>query len=374
MSVSRRIVVLVAVAATAIALFAVPAFAATGSDSMTDECIVASSNVNAVRASITPSVMVEEDPAFNHDDPDAADNPLALITWPDEAALWLEAGVGTHVSLSAGADSLAAEASRPTFARPERSDPEVSDSIVRLYCALFGRQPGSIELAYWAGRYWNGLPLVTIAEAMTHAREFVNRYGVVSDDQLAELMYRQVLDREPAGQSAAVFTEKLTSGELHRGQVVVEFTESGEYVHMTGTAAPEKPVLPYPDEGSGRRIIYTNGGQRVWLIDDTGELYKTHQVSGRRGIPGVGRYRIYSMSRYAWAPYDGITMEFMVRFARGEWPYGFHSIPVHPNDAPMQTPAQLGTHRSGGCVRQLWDDAEAVYNWSTVGTRVIVTP
>jgi lipoprotein-anchoring transpeptidase ErfK/SrfK len=88
----------------------------------------------------------------------------------------------------------------------------------------------------------------------------------------------------------------------------------------------------------------------------------------------VGRYNVYSKSRYAWAPYDGITMEFMVRFARGEWPYGFHSIPVRPGDDPMQVPAQLGTHRSGGCIRQLWDDAEAVFEWSEVGDRVILIP
>ena len=155
--------------------------------------------------------------------------------------------------------------------------------------------------------------------------------------------------------------------------MIVQFTESGEYVRRTATASPEKPILPYPELGSGRRIIYSNQGQRVWLIDATGELHKTHQVSGRRGIPSAGRYRIYSMSRFAWAPYDGITMEYMVRFARGEWPYGFHSIPVWPGDDPLQTPAQLGTHRSGGCVRQLWDDAAAVFDWSTIGTRVIVT-
>jgi lipoprotein-anchoring transpeptidase ErfK/SrfK len=161
---------------------------------------------------------------------------------------------------------------------------------------------------------------------------------------------------------------------MHRGEVVVQFTESAEYVARTATVEPQKPPLPYPDVGSGRRIIMTESGQRVWLIEGTGELYKTHQVSGRRGIPGVGRYNVYSKSRYAWAPHEGITMEFMTRFARGEWPYGFHSIPVRPGDEPMQTPAQLGTFRSGGCVRQLWDDAEALFEWAEVGDRVLLIP
>ena len=161
---------------------------------------------------------------------------------------------------------------------------------------------------------------------------------------------------------------------MHRGDLVVQFTESAEYIARTGTVSPVKPPLPYPDEGSGRRIILDESEQRVWLIEGTGELVKTHQVSGRRGIPGVGRYTVYSKSRYAWAPYDGITMEFMVRFARGEWPYGFHSIPVKPGDKPMQVPAQLGTFRSGGCIRQWWDDAEFVFDWAEVGDRVLLIP
>jgi hypothetical protein len=260
------------------------------------------------------------------------------------------------------------------FTGPERQDRAVSDSIVRLYCGLFDRTPTSFELEYWAGRYWNGLPLVTIAEAFTHATEFVDRFGVLGDAALVNVLYRDVLGRRPGVGGTDPILAKLASGEMHRGEVVVQFTESAEYVRLTGTVPPEKPALPYPDVGSGRRIVLSESEQRVWLIEGTGELAKTHQVSGRRGVPGVGRYNVYSMSRYAWAPYDDITMEFMVRFARGEWPYGFHSIPVWPDESPLQTPAQLGTHRSGGCIRQLWDDAEAVYEWAEIGDRVILIP
>ena len=112
----------------------------------------------------------------------------------------------------------------------------------------------------------------------------------------------------------------------------------------------------------------------MWFVEATGELAKTHQVSGRRGVPNPGRYNVYSKSRYAWAPYDGITMEYMVRFAREEWPYGFHSIPINPDDSPLQTIEQLGTLRSGGCVRQNFDDAEFTFGWADVGTRVIMLP
>jgi hypothetical protein len=353
----------------------VPAVAATpdAQGAGGESCTVASVDVTAVRAFLTPGSPVVEDVAFNRDDPDADDSPIELIRFPDETALWVEAGIG-GTSLQGGRDLAVPQVRAFAFTGPERQDRAVSDSIVRLYCSMFDRRPNSFELEYWSGRYWNGLPLVSIAEAFTHAHEFVGRYGVVTDDDLVALLYRDVLGREPGRGGVAATVAKLDSGDMHRGEVIVQFTESDEYVRRTATVRPEKPILPYPDVGSGRRIILSDSGQRVWLVESTGELAKTHQVSGRRGIPGVGRYNVYSKSRYAWAPYDGITMEFMVRFARGEWPYGFHSIPVWPDESPLQTPAQLGTHRSGGCIRQLWDDASAVFEWAEVGDRVVLIP
>jgi hypothetical protein len=372
-----RLLVLVATLATAAAMLAVPASGSTDSSPPViagGPCVSGVTSPTGARAFLTPGAPLDEDPAFNNDDPDAEDNPLELIRFPDEAGLWDAVGFVSAESLATGVDLSVPAARVFAFTGPERWDTEISDSIVRLHCGLFDRHPDAFELEYWVGRYRNGLPLVTIAEAFTHSQEYVARYGVASDPGLVHFLFRDVLGREPSAETASMLTSSLQSGEEHRGQVVVRFTESAEYVRRTGTASPVKPILPYPDVGSGRRIIYTNGGQRVWLINGTGELFKTHQVTGRRGIPSVGRYRIYSMSRYAWAPYDGITMEYMVRFARGEWPYGFHSIPVWPDKRPLQVPAKLGTHGSGGCVRQLWDDAEAVFGWSTIGTRVIVTP
>lgn len=371
-----RLSVLAATAAIGVAGFAAPVLGATDTveASTSGTCSSGADSASGVRAVLTPEGPLVEDVAFNTDDPDAEANPLELIRFPDEAGLWNAAGLVSTDSLSAGIDLSVPAIRAFAFTGPERWDTEVSDSLVRLYCGLFDRYPDAFELEYWVGRYRNGLPLVTIAEAFTHSNEFVARHGAVSDAGLVHMLFDDVLGRQPSAATVSMLTTLVSSGAEHRGQTVVRFTESAEYIRNTATASPVKPILPYPDVGSGRRIIYTNGGQRVWMINATGELHKTHQVTGRRGIPAVGRYKVYSMSRYAWAPYDGITMEFMVRFARGEWPYGFHSIPVWPDKKPLQVPAKLGTHGSGGCVRQLWDDAEAVFGWSTIGTRVIVTP
>jgi len=145
-----------------------------------------------------------------------------------------------------------------------------------------------------------------------------------------------------------------------------------------GDDAPPRPP-PYPDVGNGKRIIYSNGQQRVWLIDANERLVDTYLVSGRKGIPYNGTYTVFSKSVNAWAPYGGITMKHMVRFVRpgtwgNQWSYGFHSIPRYPGGQPMQTEDQLGTWRSGGCVRQADHKAEALFAWADIGTVVHAIP
>ena len=145
---------------------------------------------------------------------------------------------------------------------------------------------------------------------------------------------------------------------------------------LTPTYPPERPPPPYPDVGAGKRIIYANGEQRVWMVDERGALVDTYLVSGRKGVPAPGTYHIFSKSVDAWAGHDGITMKWMARFAkaRSGLAIGFHAIPVYSNGQPMQTEGELGYYRSGGCVRQANDKALALYQWAPIGTTVIVLP
>lgn len=153
----------------------------------------------------------------------------------------------------------------------------------------------------------------------------------------------------------------------------------GEFGSLPGTDDPPPNPPPYPDVGSGKRIIYSNGQQRIWLIDENNVLVDTYLVSGKKGIPYNGTYAVFSKSVNAWAPYGGITMKHMVRFVRpgtwgNQWSYGFHSIPEYPGGRPMQTEAQLGVWRSGGCVRQANHKAAALFQWAEIGTVVHAIP
>ncbi len=138
-------------------------------------------------------------------------------------------------------------------------------------------------------------------------------------------------------------------------------------------AAPAHPALPAAS-GAGRRVVYSNSGQRIWLVEGDGSIAASWLVSGRRGVPRPGNYGVFSKSRWSSARGGRVRMEFMVRFARGRrLAIGFHSIPVG-RGGPIQTESQLGTFRSAGCVRQLRANAEILWNWAPVGTRVVVTP
>lgn len=130
------------------------------------------------------------------------------------------------------------------------------------------------------------------------------------------------------------------------------------------------------DSGAGRRIVFSEGAQRVWLVAADGTVQRTYLVSGSKfDNLDPGAYVVQSKTRQATAfDYSG-SMEYFVRFATGfTAPIGFHTVPVDNDGIPEQTKDELGTPQSAGCVRQWRDDAIALWDFAPVGTRVVVTP
>lgn len=143
---------------------------------------------------------------------------------------------------------------------------------------------------------------------------------------------------------------------------------------VTPAAKTVSVALPQAS-GSGRRIVFSESQQRVWLVGDDGKVDRTYLVSGSKfDNLDPGSYRVQSKQRHATAFDSSGTMEYFVRFATG-WtaPIGFHTVPVDRSGKLEQTKAQLGTPLSAGCVRQWRDDAIALWNFAPVGTPVVVT-
>ena len=252
----------------------------------------------------------------------------------------------------------------------------VDDSIVRLYVAFFDRAPDAGGLAHWGARYRRGERLASIANRFVDSAEFRARYGGIDDREFVRLVYRNVLDREPDPAGHDYWSGRLASGAIGRGNVMTQFSESPEYVALTGTLPPEAPASVVPaDSGHGRRIIYCISCQHVWLVEESGYLARDYAVSGRANTPAAGTYQVFSKSPVAWAGYGGITMEYMVRYTWGRTlALGFHSIPKRPDGSFLQTEDELGQYRSAGCTRQRLEDARFLYHWAPVGTTVVVLP
>jgi lipoprotein-anchoring transpeptidase ErfK/SrfK len=154
--------------------------------------------------------------------------------------------------------------------------------------------------------------------------------------------------------------------------------EESASVTLAGTdreqeATTDPTALP-AGSGTGKRVVFDVGDQRVWLVEEGGRVRRTYLVSGSvTDNLEPGSYEVYSTSRHAVGIDDSGTMQFMVRFAHGKRAaIGFHDIPVD-GGRPVQTRSQLGTPQSHGCIRQARPDARALWYFAIVGTKVVVT-
>lgn len=145
----------------------------------------------------------------------------------------------------------------------------------------------------------------------------------------------------------------------------------------TTTTTVLAEVAPVPvRSGTGRRIVYANRQQRVWVINEQNEVIRTFLVSGMLGQPGKGTFRVFSKSPTSYSPeFAGVTFRYMTRFAIGRngGNIGFHEIPVR-NNKPMQTVEELGAFKGSGCLRSSTQDAIFIYQWAKIGTKVVVVP
>lgn len=135
---------------------------------------------------------------------------------------------------------------------------------------------------------------------------------------------------------------------------------------------PAYPPAP-AGSGAGRRIVYCNSCQRVWLMDDDQYAFASYTVSGRRGTPRAGTYHVFRKLENGSS--HGLRLPWFVGFAYGRTTdIGFHGIPLRRNGSPIQSDDQLGTPHSAGCIREHQFTAKMLWDWAPIGTTVVVTP
>jgi hypothetical protein len=129
------------------------------------------------------------------------------------------------------------------------------------------------------------------------------------------------------------------------------------------------------DSGDGYRVVFSQARQRVWLVDADNDVVRTYPVSGSiYDNLDPGTFEVYSRSEQAYA-FDGSgSMKYFVRFTQGDTgaAIGFHDIPLGNDGDLVQTVDQLGTPLSHGCIRQERADAIALWEFTEIGTEVVV--
>ena len=81
------------------------------------------------------------------------------------------------------------------------------------------------------------------------------------------------------------------------GSASVASASAGSSDATTTTETVLVEVAPVPiKSGTGRRIVYANRQQRVWVINADNEVIRTFPVSGMLGQPGNGTFSVFSKS------------------------------------------------------------------------------
>ena len=93
---------------------------------------------------------------------------------------------------------------------------------------------------------------------------------------------------------------------------------------------------PPAASGVGRRVVYCNSCQTVWLVEADDYVTASYRVSGRRGTPRPGEYHVFRKLEMGHSKaHPDLRLPWFVGFAWGSTTdIGFHGIPLEPDDSP----------------------------------------
>lgn len=107
--------------------------------------------------------------------------------------------------------------------------------VNRLYSAYFNRAPDRGGLFFWVDWIRSGRNLGQVSDEFARSDEFIATYGSLTDADFIDLVYTNVLGRSADAAGRAFWIDRLASG-LTRGQLMVGFSESPEYIEQTRSA------------------------------------------------------------------------------------------------------------------------------------------
>ncbi|MEU0741042.1 hypothetical protein [Streptomyces sp. NPDC006134] len=134
----------------------------------------------------------------------------------------------------------------------------------------------------------------------------------------------------------------------------------------TGAPRDERDPTALPaDSGQGERVVYALGADRVWLVGADNRVQRTFEVAPSSVDPAPGSYAVTSRSKSVTGS-DGVPVEHVVRFTSVDGVVVGFSAAV---DGSMPSPDPAV--RTGG-IRETRADGDAMWQFATIGQRVVV--
>jgi S-layer protein len=152
------------------------------------------------------------------------------------------------------------------------------DPVVRLYQTAFNRLPDNAGMTSWVSAFSTGaITLQQIANGFTTSTEFTNLYPTsMSNSQFVGALYYNILQR--AGEDAGIkgWVDALNKGALTRAQVLLGFSESGEFTAKIEPAVNSflTSIANTAVANQGSAALYTGS-----LFDQSGAPTTTYNLT-----------------------------------------------------------------------------------------------
>lgn len=169
------------------------------------------------------------------------------------------------------------------------------DPVVRLYQTAFNRLPDTNGMTAWTVPFSTGaITLQQIANGFTTSTEFTTLYPTsMTNSQFVGALYYNILQRQGEDAGIKGWVDALNKGALTRAQVLLGFSESGEFTKNIEPAVNTflTNIANTALANQGAALLYTGS-----LFDLGGAPTATYTLTTGVDAPGVGAFATSSPS------------------------------------------------------------------------------
>jgi S-layer protein len=170
------------------------------------------------------------------------------------------------------------------------------DPVVRLYQTAFNRLPDTAGMTAWVVPFSTGaITLERIATGFTQSTEFTTLYPTsMSNSQFVGALYWNILQRQGEDAGIKGWVDALNKGALTRAQVLLGFSESGEFTKNIEPAVNTflTNIAQTPLANQGAASLYTGslfdlGGAPVTTYNLTTAIETINAVGPNTVVNGI---------------------------------------------------------------------------------------